>query len=174
MNSTGVLTGNDQRINFFNLFISSKKTAIKPHGVELSSPKVEVENPLRNWFERSSLLIPVEFKTITAGEIFQTDRVIVKFRLGSAYRDHFVLFRGLLEFSRPKEIYISSNNAEKAFELHVGKNQAIAMTIYLDKILDLLVKEISFKKSLKGVIRFEQAVRLEQSKLYNELRASVK
>ena len=173
MTSTVVLAGNDQRINFFDIFVSSKKADFKSRGVELT-PNIELENPLRNWFERSSFLIAVEFRTITAGEIFLTDQVIVKFRLASAYRDNFILLRGLLEFSRPKGINVSSNNSEKTFEVHVGKNEARAMTVYLNKILDLFLKELNFKRSLKAVLSFEQDVRAEQSRLYKELRASVK
>lgn len=174
MISTVVLTGSDQRMNFFNLFVSSKRADFKSLGIELSTPDLDLENPLRNWFERSSFLIPVEFRTITAGEIFQTDRVIVKFKLASADRDNFILLRGLLEFSRPKHLYVSSDNSEKIFEFNVGRNEAEAMTVYLNKILDLFVKELNFKRTLKAVLSFEQDVRAEQSRLYKELRASIK
>ncbi len=173
MTSTAVLTGNDQRINFFNLFVRSRKTTIKTRGIELTSPKTDFQNPVADWFEKSSFLVPVEFQTIRAGEIFKADRLIVKFKLSDTYRDQFVLLRGLLSFSRPKEISISANNFQKTFELHLGKDQAEAVTTYLDKILDLLTKEIKFKKSLKAVLRFEQSIKLEQAKLYKALGTSV-
>jgi hypothetical protein len=113
----------------------------------------------------------VTFKSIAAGKIFQSDRAIVKFKLSGIYHNHFVLFRGLLEFSRPKWI-VSFNNSERTFEFFVGMDQANAVTEYLDLILKLLVNEINFKKYLKSILRFEESVRVEQSRLYRELRAS--
>jgi len=171
MTSTAVHAGNDQPINFFNLFVSSKRTANKTQD-EITDRDV-VDDSFQRWFERSNVIKPVTFKTIPAGEIFGADQVIVKFRLGDLYQDKFVLLRGLLEFSRPTEISISSNNSEKTFQFHIGRDKVLAITTYLDKILDLFAKEIRFKESLKAVIRFEQAIRLEQSRLYRELRTTI-
>ena len=169
MTQTAVLAGNDQRINFLNVFIRSKTT---PDNVDDIASKEAAVNPILDWFEKSSILEPVEFKSIPAGKIFQSDRAIVKFRLSGIYHEHFVLFRGLLEFSRPKQIAISFNNSERTFELFVGTDQASAVTEYLDLILKLLIQEIKFKKSLKAILRFEESVRVEQSRLYSELQAS--
>jgi hypothetical protein len=170
MTSTAVHAGNDQPINFFNLFISSKKTAKTQ---EQLTHRDIVDDSFQRWFERSNVIEPVTFKAIPAGEIFGADQVIVKFSLRDLYQDQFVLLRGLLEFSRPKEISIATNNSEKTFQFHIGRDKVLAITTYLDKILDLFVKEIRFKESLKAVIRFEQATRLEQSRLYRELRTTI-
>ena len=169
MTQTAVLAGNEQQINFLNIFIRSKTT---PDNVDTLAPKATVVNPIFDWFEKSSMLEPVAFKSIPAGKIFQSDRAIVKFKLSGIYHDHFVLFRGLLEFSRPKWISVSFNNSERTFELFVGIDQATAVTEYLDLILKLLIKEIKFKKSLKAILRFEESVRVEQSRLYRELQTS--
>jgi hypothetical protein len=171
MTSTAVHAGNDQPINFFNLFVSSKRTANKTHD-ELAHRDL-VDDSFQRWFKNSNVIEPVTFKSIPAGEIFGADQVIVKFRLADLYEDQFVLLRGLLEFSRPKEISISSNNSEKTFQFHIGRDKVLAITTYLDKILALFAKEIRFKESLKAVIRFEQATRLEQSRLYRELRTTI-
>ena len=171
MTSTAVHAGNDQPINFFNLFISSKRPDNKTSG-DYTRRDI-VDDSLQRWFERSNIIKPVTFKAIPAGEIFGADQVIVKFSLRDLYQDQFVLLRGLLEFSRPKEISISSNNSEKTFQLHIGKDKVSAITAYMERILDLLVKEIRFKESLKAVIRFEQATRLEQSRLYRELQTTI-
>jgi hypothetical protein len=127
---------------------------------------------LLDWFEKSSILESVAFKSIPAGKIFQSDRTIIKFRLSGIYHEHFVLFRGLLEFSRPKGMAISSNNSERTFELFVGADQASAVVEYLDLILRLVIQEIKFKKSLKTILRFEESVRVEQARLYRELQTS--
>jgi hypothetical protein len=168
MTQTAVLAGNEQQINFLNLFIRSRKTRENVDTV----PSKETANPVLDWFDRSTILEAVTFKNISAGTIFQSDRAIVKFKLSGTYHDHYVLFRGLLEFSRPAWISVSFNNSEKAFELFLGIDQAQAVTEYLDLIVKSLIKEIKFKKSLKAILKFEESVRLEQSRLYRELQIS--
>jgi hypothetical protein len=169
MTQATVLADNEQQINFLNLFIRSKTT---PDNEDALAPKSTVLNPILDWFDKSAVLAPVTFKSIAAGKIFQSDRAIVKFKLSGIYHNHFVQFRGLLEFSRPKWISVSFNNSERTFEFFVGMDQANAVTEYLDLILKLLVNEINFKKYLKSILRFEESVRVEQSRLYRELRAS--
>jgi len=170
MTQTAALAGNDQRLNFLNVFIRPRTHENK----DALPAKTAVINPILDWFEKSSILQPVEFKSIPAGKIFQSDRAIVKFRLSGIYHEHFVLFRGLLEFSRPKQIAILFDHSERTFELFVGTDQAPAVTEYLDLMLRLLIQEIKFKKSLKAILRFEESVRTEQSRLYSELKASVR
>jgi hypothetical protein len=169
MTQTAVLAGNEQQIDFLNIFIRSKTTS---DNIDALAPKATVVNPILDWFDKSGILKPVAFKNIPAGKIFQSDRAIVKFKLSGIYKDHFVLLRGLLEFSRPTWISFSYNNAERTFELFVGIDQAKAVTEHLDLILKLLIKEIKFKKSLKAILRFEESVRVEQSRLYRELQTS--
>jgi hypothetical protein len=166
MTQTAVLAGNEQQVNFLNVFIRSKTTS---ENVDALASKDAAPSPILDWFEKSSILEPLTFTSIAAGKIFQSDRSIVKFKLSGIYRDHFVLFRGLLEFSRPKRIVISINNSERTFELFVGTDQVSAVTEYLESILKLLIQEIKFKKSLKAILRFEESVRVEQSRLYSEL-----
>jgi hypothetical protein len=168
MTQTAVLAGNEQQIHFLNIFIRSKKTRENVDTV----PSKQSANPMLDWFDKSTILKAISFKHIPAGKIFQSDRAIVKFKLSGIYHDHYVLFRGLLEFSRPKWISVSFNNSEKAFELFLGIDQAQAVTEYLDLIVKSLIKEIKFKKSLKAILRFEESVRLEQSRLYRELQTS--
>jgi len=162
MTQTAVLAGNEQQINFLNIFIRSKTTS---DNVGIVVPKETEVNPILDWFDKSGMLEPVAFKNIPAGKIFQSDRAIVKFKLSGIYHDHFVLFRGLLEFSRPKWISVSIDNSERTFELFVGIDQTQAVTEHLDLMLKLLIKEIKFKKALKTILRFEESVRVEQSRL---------
>jgi hypothetical protein len=169
MKQTAVLAGNDQQVNFLNIFIRSKTT---PDSIDALASKETAANPILDWIEKSGILEPVDFKSIPGGKIFQSDRTIVKFKLSGIYRDHFVLLRGLMDFSRPKRISLSFNNSERTLELFAGTDQAAAVTEYLELILKLLIQEIKFKKSLKAIIRFEEAVRVEQSTLYRDLRAT--
>lgn len=173
MTQTATLAGNDQHINFFNYFIGLKNNSSQQNRSVLVRPQGGAEDPLFRWLKNSNLLKPVKSTTIAANKIFLTDRVIIKFELSNDYRKHFVLLRGLLEFSRPKGIVISAHSSEKIFELHIGNNQAAAVISYLDIILKSFIKEINFKKSLKSVLRFEQTMKLQQAKLYNNLKASI-
>jgi hypothetical protein len=168
MTQTAVLAGNDQRVNFLNIFIRPKSTS---DSVDVVPSKAPSADPILDWFEKSSILEPVEFKSIPAGKIFQSDRTIIKFKLSGIYRDYFVLFRGLLEFSRPSRISVSINRSERTFELFVGTDQAAAVTEYLELNQKLLIQEIKFKKSLKTILRFEESIRVEQARLYRELQA---
>ena len=170
MTQAAVLAGNEQQINFLNIFIRSKST---PDNEDALARKSTVVNPIFDWFDKSTVLEPVAFQTIPAGKIFESARAIVKFKLSGIYHNHFVLFRGLLEFSRPKWITVSFNSVERTFELFVGIDQAAAVTEYLDLILKSLVNEINFKKSLKSILRFEESVKVEQSRLYRELQTSL-
>lgn len=169
MTQTAVLAGNEQRVNFLNIFIRSKTT---PDNIDALASKATAVNPILDWFEKSSILEPVAFKIIPAGKIFVSDRAIVKLKLSGIYHDHFALLRGLLEFNRPKRISVSFNNSERTFELFVGTEQAAAVTEYLELILKLLIQEIKFKKSLKAILRFEESIRVEQSRLYRDLQAA--
>jgi hypothetical protein len=174
MTQTAMVAGDTQRLNFFNIFVGSQKSVAPQDSLELLSSKTKKENILLDWLQKSDVFMPVEFKTIQAGEIFQTDLLIVKFTLSDRYSDHFVLLRGLLEFSRPIKISISSNRSEKTFQLHIAEDKAEIVLSYLDTIQGLFINELKFKKSLKAVLRFEREVRHEQAKLYEELRASVR
>ena len=174
MTQTAILAGDKQRINLFNIFSGSQKTLPERDSVGLLSSKTKEENALLHWLQKSNVFTPLEFKTIQAGEIFQTDLLIVKFKLSDLYRDHFVLLRGLLEFSRPIRISISSNASEKSFQLHITDDKAEIVVSYLDTIQRLFINEIKFKKSLKAVLSFERAIKHKQAKLYEELRASVR
>jgi hypothetical protein len=170
MTQTATLAGKDQHITFFNVFNRSKNEPINPTVVE-SFPTTSTEHPMLRWFEKSKYLTVVNTKFLSAGNIFQVNHVIVRFKLSSAYHDRFILLRGLLEFSRPKNISISTNTAEKTFELRVSDDQVQFIRTYLDTILSLLVKEIKFKASLNSVLKFEQSFKSQQSKLYEELRS---
>src|SRR5687767_7717336 len=104
MTQTARLAGDIQRINFFNILVGAKKSIPEHDSVSLLSSKTEKENSLLHWLQKSDVFTTLEFKTIQAGEIFQTDLLIVKFTTSDRYRDHFVLLRGLFEFSRPIRI----------------------------------------------------------------------
>jgi len=174
MTQTAMLAGTTQRTNIFNILFRSQKPVAERNIIKLLVPPSTKGDFLLQWFKKSEVFKSVEFKSIPAGEIFQTDLLIIEFRLSDLYRDSFVLLRGLLEFSRPIKIAVSSNNSEKTFQLHASEGQGEIIAAYLDTIQRLFLQEIKFKKSLKAVLSFERAVKREQAKLYEELSASIR
>jgi len=100
MTQTATFAGDSQRIQFFNLFVGSQKSANGHDDFDLlPAAKTKKESPLLQWFKESDVITPVEFKTIPAGNVLQTELLLVKFELSDRYRDQFVLLRGLLELA---------------------------------------------------------------------------
>lgn len=168
MTQTAAVADNTQHVNFFTLFNRYRNENTTTIIKESKNPS---EHPLLNWFENSKILAVIDVDTLSAGKILGVGHVIIRFKLSNFYHDRFILLRGLLEFSRPKAISISSNTSDKTFELRVSDDQVDVVKKYLDTILSLLIKEIKFKASLNAVLKFEQSFKAQQSKLYEELRA---
>lgn len=173
MIQTAVQTGNDQRINLFNIFDGAKKISIGRDIFGLFSQKAKNRNPILKWFEKSTALVPLGLTMVPASSDLIKDRTIIKFKLSDAYRDQFALLRGLLAFHTVKEISVVSNPSERTFEAGVNKDQITTVITHLDTIINLLNKELSFKKSLKALLKFEEATKEKQSKLYQALRDSL-
>jgi hypothetical protein len=172
MIQTAVQAGNDQRINLFKIFEEAKKIRIGRDIFGLFSQKAKPSNPILKWFEKSTVLVPLELTMLPASALIK-DRAIIKFKLSDSYRDQFALLRGLLAFHTVKEISVVSNASERTFEVGVNKDQIKTATTHLDTIINLLNKELSFKKSLKALLKFEEATKEKQSKLYQALRDSL-
>ena len=118
-------------------------------------------------------LLTVKSQSVAkADAIFPLDRYNITFTLPNKYTDHFVLLRGLLEFSRPRTIKIISSALDRSFYVEFSENQAEHFVTYLETILNSLVKEIKFKESLRALIIFEEKVKLEQAVLYANLKLS--
>lgn len=103
MIQTAVQTGNDQRINLFNIFDGAKKISIGRDIFGLFSQKAKNRNPILKWFEKSTALVPLGLTMVPASSDLIKDRTIIKFKLSDAYRDQFALLRGLLAFHTVKK-----------------------------------------------------------------------
>ena len=158
---------NDQRIKFYSHSINDSSRNL------VAKRKISAKTLLLRWFDNSSLLQPVRFSADPVNRNLPTDSTIIKFELSNDYREYFVLLRGLLEFSRPKEIMISVNSSEKTFEVYVSASQHEAVIAYLEIILEFFLKEINFKKLLKSVLQFEHTLKQRQAVLYSSLKASL-
>jgi hypothetical protein len=151
--------------NFVNLFKTSRKLV---KAVDLpQQPNPAIDRLLKN-----EIISIRSLTTSPADGIFLVDRYAITFRLSDKFADHFVLLRGLLEFSRPKTLEITPNATNKTFHVEFSETQADHFVTHLDTVLGWLIKEIKFKESLRALITFEKKVKREQAILYANMRQS--
>jgi hypothetical protein len=98
------------------------------------------------------------------------DKVKVSFSVKEAYRTHFILIKGLLEFHRPPGLVFSYNKQEGTFDVATtssGVSQSLeALNKFLRKVAAWLDQEISFKRQLKEMMSFEREYRAKLAKIY--------
>jgi hypothetical protein len=161
-----------QNYNFLAVFNNTKKSSTE---IEIAPDIIQentVENRLGNILSDSQALSVLSFKVIPAGKLFVSNKYLIRVKLTEQFATNFVLLRGLLEFSRPKNITISSRAKEQTFEIEVLETQVDHLLTYVQTILGWLIKEIKFKESLKAIIKFENRVKQEQAILYSNMRSS--
>ncbi len=150
--------------NFVNLFKLSGRTDLPIQGQQLNSA---VDRLVKH-----ELLSIKSLSVAKADAIFLVDRYDITFTLSNKFAEHFVLLRGLLEFSRPKTIRIISSPIDKSFHVEFSENEADHLVIHMETVLNWLVKEIKFKESLRTLINFEEKMKREQARLYANLKLS--
>ena len=150
--------------NFVNLFRSSNRREFP-----ISSQNV---NPVIYRLVKHELLSIKTLSVSKADEIFLFDRYNITFTLSDKFANHFVLMRGLLEFSRPGKIKIISNVNDRSFHVDISERDADDLLTHLEITLNALVKEIKFKESLRALINFEEKVKQGQARLFASLRQS--
>src|SRR5688572_7296272 len=160
-----------QNYNFLAVFNNAKKSSA---AVEVAPDIIRentVQNRLANILAHSQALSIVSFKVIPAGKLFVSNKYLITVKLTEQFASNFVLLRGLLEFSRPKDIIISSQAKDQTFEIEVLETQANYLLSYIETIIGWLIKEIKFKSALKAIISFENRVKQEQAILYSSMRS---
>lgn len=167
MTSTAAYAGTKQYISFLNFVRSGKLPGIQ--GIEALLPARR--QPLEVWLNHSSLFSIDRFRIVPSGDKGVPAQVNIKFRLSFQDKRAFVLARGLFEFSRPKNINISSDSRDRSFEMGLTENEAPAIETYLRAVQKRFYTEIEFKATLKKILRFEEAIKGEQEKFYEHLRA---
>ena len=150
--------------NFVNLFKLSGRRDLAIQSRQLNSA---IDRLVKH-----QLLSIKSFSVAEADAIFLVDRYNLTFTLSNKFAEHFVLLRGLLEFSRPKTIRIVSSPIDKSFHVEFSENEADHLVTHMETILTWLVKEIKFKESLSALINFEEKMKREQARLYANLKLS--
>jgi hypothetical protein len=107
---------------------------------------------------------------VTVSQLQYGDKVKVSYVVSDAYRSHFILIKGLLEFHRAAAYAFSFNRQDGTFEvtLSTGRlsNPLEELTRFLKKINAWLDQELSFKRQLKEMRAFEQEYRAKLAAIY--------
>jgi hypothetical protein len=148
--------------NFVNLFKAPSRTD-EANSFQKLPPVIER-------LVKNELLAIKSISVSKADAIFLVNRYEITFSLSNKFAEHFVLLRGLIEFSKPKTIRITASRTDNTFHLSFSEGEADHFVAHLEKILDWLVREIRFKKSLKALVTFEKKVKREQEILYANLK----
>lgn len=111
--------------------------------------------------------------SVSSVNFMHPDRYEVGFTLTNKFASHFVLLRGLLEFSRPKTIKVTANRADQSFYTEFSESQADDVVSYIETITGWFVKETKFKEAVRALIIFEQKVKREHAMLYAKMKDSV-
>lgn len=110
------------------------------------------------------------FKEVT--RLYFKNHLKLVFKTVEKYHPHFALLKGLLEFSRAKDIVFVYNREAKSFEVSIEEKYLHRLISYLKLINSWMKKEILFKEKLKVVIQFEAQCKAAQAQLFGMLAAS--
>ncbi|MBA4053463.1 MAG: hypothetical protein C0490_02005 [Marivirga sp.] len=98
---------------------------------------------------------------------YYNDRARLQFNLTDVFSTHFVLVKGLIEFSRPSTLKFKFTPDQKAIETDVPVNQFEELANLFLIVYKELHKEIRFKAALKRAIQFEQRYNQERTEVYS-------
>ena len=158
--------------NFLAVFNNAKRAPLTIEEAPLIIKESNFEDQLANILSKSQILSIASVTVVPAGKLFVSSKYRLKVKLTEEFASNFVLVRGLLEFSRPKNIIISSVVKDQTFEIEILETHADSLIAYIETILGWVLNEIKFKKALKAIIKFESRVKQDQAILYSSLYTS--
>lgn len=98
---------------------------------------------------------------------YYKDRARLRFNVTDEFSKHFVLIKGLLEFSRPSQLKFTFTQDQKQIETDLGVTQFEELNNLFLIVYRELLKEIRFKAALKKAIEFEQRYKREGAEVYS-------
>lgn len=131
------------------------------------------EEGITSSLQQSKVLTVSSFYVIPGDRVFLSPRYVIAFKLNQEFAKHFILLRGLFEFSRPGSIKIISKGRDKTFEGVISHAEVDFFLSYVNTVVDTLKKEIRFKIALREVLSFEESVRKQQEQLYLNIHHSL-
>lgn len=157
---------NNTIINFISKHIAKVNERLS--GKE-SIGETSGQDTLNKWLRRRPFVKVLEQSVVPAGTLYVRDRLIIRFQLTNELASQFVLLRGLFEFAKPEGVLILSDRTDKTFVIETGVDQTEAAISYLEKTFAWVSKEVSFKTTLRKVIRWEEKVHQEREELFGKL-----
>ena len=98
---------------------------------------------------------------------YYQNRAQLSFTITREFLPYFILIKGLIEFSRSRDLRFSFNTDTKIFDVDLEINQLGDLSSLLMLVHGLLLKEIGFKRALKKAIQFEERYKLESAAVYD-------
>jgi hypothetical protein len=167
-------------INNSTVESSRKETLTTPKGksgdvltpLNISNEKTVIN--LAQWLGKSKVITKLNYK-LNVSRAFDNNQhdVIFNFVLAEKYANQFVLLRGLFEFHNIPLVSVYADRASQSFRVEIKGDNTERIVDYFNLIFTSLVKEINFKRILKGIIKLEQRIKREQDLAYGSLRAAV-
>jgi hypothetical protein len=151
--------------NFITVFNNAPKT--NSEGQSTNNKITEDLRHLQTRLNNTEVLMVAAVSVIPAAALFVSNKYRVTLKLSPAFSKHFVLLRGLFEFSQPKAVVMSSFPKDQIFEVEILETQIDHVLSYIETIVTWLRREIKFKDALTAIVRFEKRVKEEQAKLYS-------
>ena len=129
---------------------------------------------LAQWLGKSNLVSKLNYQ-LNSTRAFDNNQheVIFNFSLSERFSNHFILLKGLFAFHNIPSVSIHADRASRTFKVEIRADQAQDIIDYFNLIINSLVKEINFKRILKGVIKLEQRIKRERDLAYGSLKAAV-
>ena len=158
--------------NFITVFTNAPNVNVETQSIENHNIG-EASDRLLTRLNKTQVLSVIASKVVPAGALFVSNKYIVRVKLLPEFSKSFVLFRGLLEFSRPKSVTIVSYSKDEIFEIEILETQIEYILSYIETMVGWLIREIRFKEALGAIIRFEKRVKQEQASLYSKMQAAV-
>jgi hypothetical protein len=129
---------------------------------------------LAQWLSKSKVVTKLNYK-LNASRVLDSSQydVIFNFVLADKYANQFVLLRGLFEFHNISSVSVYADRASRSFRIELKGDDTTEIKKYFNLIFTSFLKEINFKKILKGIIKLEQRIKREQDLAYSSLKSAV-
>src|SRR5690606_4572404 len=131
------------------------------------------EAKINTAFENTGILKVTGFEVKADPQRSLSTRYIVNFQPNHEFVKHFILIRGLFEFSRPGSIKLVANIQTRSFDVEVSHLELEYFLSYVNIIADSFKKEMRFKNALRQVIAFEENIKKQQEHLYLNVHQSL-
>ena len=119
--------------------------------------------------ERKPLNLDLPSFIRTSQQFSYNHRIRIILYVSDEVKQHFILIKGLIEFSRGQNFSFAYNKEAGSLQTDFHEENAALLESFLRGIEAWLVKEIAFGKALKEVISFEEQYKKKRSLIYSSI-----